>query len=214
LYAMLSIEEQSRADLFQQSGKRREFIAAHALVRGLLSSRTGIPAQTFNVTAEPGCGPEVENHLGLPHFVFSLSHTLGLAVAAIAEGCAVGVDAEWLGRKRPLDGLLEFFCAPMEKQQLAGTPKAQRIRTVMTFWTLKEAYGKAIGRGLIYPLTSHGFTLSSPALVQAPEGEREGWLFQTFTPTPDHVAALAVHHGGKHMPSISIGPADLQAMGM
>jgi 4'-phosphopantetheinyl transferase len=70
----------------------------------------------------------------------------------------------------------------------------------MASWTLKEAYGKATGQGLCYPLTSYGFTLSPPALVHSPEGDREEWLFQTFIPTPDHVAALEVHHGGTGRP--------------
>jgi 4'-phosphopantetheinyl transferase len=156
----------------------------------------------------------VDARFGLPQLGVSLSHTRNLVIAAVADGCAVGIDAEWLGRERSLDGFINFFCTPMEKQQLAATPKAQRMRTVMTLWTLKEAYGKATGRGLRYPLKSHGFTLSPPALVHAPAEDREGWLFRTFSPTPDHVAALAVHHGGKQTPSIAIGPADLQAMGL
>jgi len=103
LYSLLSVEDQTRADLFRQPCKRKEFIAAHALVRGLLSSRTGIPPQAWRFHAEPGGRLNVENHSGAPHFVVSLSHTRGLAMAAIAEGCAVGVDAEWLGRKYPQD---------------------------------------------------------------------------------------------------------------
>jgi 4'-phosphopantetheinyl transferase len=214
LYAMLSIEEQARADLFQQPVKRKEFIVAHALARCLLSSRTGIPPQAWRFHTGPVGRPEVENPSGVPHLVVSLSHTRGLAMAAIAEGCAVGVDAEWLGRKRSLDGLLNSFCAPIEKQQLAATSKAHQMRVAMSFWTLKEAYGKVTGRGLCYPLTSYGFTLSPPALIQAPEGDRRDWLFRTFSPTPDHIAALAAYHGGKQVPSISAGPVDLQAMGM
>ncbi|HDR47115.1 MAG TPA: 4'-phosphopantetheinyl transferase superfamily protein [Geoalkalibacter subterraneus] len=212
LCAMLDNGEQTRSGFFRQPDRRQEFIAAHALVRSLLSARTGFPPQRWRFRVKPGRRPEVENHSGLPHFVVSLSHTRNLAIAAIAEGCAVGVDAEWLGRKRPLDGLLNFFCAPIEKQEIAATPGTYRLRTAMSFWTLKEAYGKATGHGLCYLLTSYGFTLTPPALVQAPDGDGEGWLFRTFSPTPDHVAALAVHHGGHRAPSISIGPADLHAM--
>jgi 4'-phosphopantetheinyl transferase len=112
-----------------------------------------------------------------------------------------------------LDGFLNFFCAPIEKQQIAATPKAQRMRAVMSFWTLKEAFGKAIGHGLYYPLTSYGFTLCPPALIQAPKKvERKRWLFRTFSPTSDHVAALAVHHGVNPPPTISMEHADLKAV--
>ncbi len=213
-YAMLDNGEQTRARRFLNSGRRLEFIAAHALVRGLLSSRTGIPPHEWHFTGGAGVRPEVDALFGFPQLRVSLSHTRNFVVAAVSDGHAVGIDAEWLGRKRALDGLINFFCTPMEKQQLAATPKAQRMRAVMSFWTLKEAFGKAIGHGLYYPLTSYGFTLSPPALIQAPKKvEREGWLFRTFSPTPDHVVAMAVQYGVNPPPTVSVKPADLKCMG-
>lgn len=211
-YAMLDNGEQTRARRFLHSGRRLEFIAAHALVRDLLFSRTDIPPRTWRFTGGAGVRPEVDAGFGLPHLRFSLSHTRNLSIAVIAEGCAVGIDAEWLGRKRALDGLMNFFCTPMEKQQIAATPRIHRMRTVMTLWTLKEAYGKATGRGLAYPLTSCGFSLTRPALAETADGDGEGWLFRTFRPTPDHVVALAVHHRGNPPPTVSIEPADLKAV--
>jgi len=214
LHSMLDAGEQIRAGRFRHPFRRLEFVAAHALVRSLLSLRTGLAPRARRFAAESGGRPEVAARFGLPQLRVSLSHTRNLVIAAVAEGHAVGIDAEWLGRKWSLDGLLNFFCAPIEKQQLAATPRIHRMRTVMTLWTLKEAYGKATGKGLCYPLASYGFTLAPPALVHSPAGEREGWLFRTFTPTPFHVASLAVQHDLSRAPSISIGPADLKAMGL
>jgi 4'-phosphopantetheinyl transferase len=213
-YAMLDNGEQTRARRFLHSGRRLEFIAAHALVRGLLSSRIDIPPRRWRFTGESGVRPEVDARFGLPRLRVSLSHTRNLVIAAVAEGCAVGIDAECLGRNRALDGLLNFFCAPVEKQQIVAIPKAYRMRTAMTLWTLKEAYGKATGQGLSYPLTSYGFTVSPPALVQGPAEDGKGWLFQTFSPTPDHVVALAVHHGVNPPPRVSMKSADLKCMGV
>jgi 4'-phosphopantetheinyl transferase len=214
LHAMLDIGEQNRAKRFRHPHRRLEFIAAHALVRGLLSLRTGLPPRLWRLTAESGGKPEVEARFGLPQLQVSLSHTRGLVIVAVAEGHAVGIDAEWLGRKRSFDGLLNSFCTPIEKRQIAARPKACRMQTALTLWTLKEAYGKATGRGLSYPLTLHGFNLTPPALAEASKGGGAGWLFRTLSPTPAHVAALALHHGPSRVPSISIGPTDLEGMGV
>lgn len=212
LLAMLDAGEQARAAGFRLPCKRLEYISAHALVRGLLSSRTGISPQAWRFCAEPGGRPELEAGSGFPRLRVSLSHTRGLAIAAVAQDHAVGIDAERLGRERSIEGLLKFFCSPAEMGQLAATQEVQRMRAGLALWTLKEAYGKAVGKGLSYPLTSHGFSLMPPALVETPEGDGAGWLFRTLNPTPAHVAALAVHHGDNRAPSVSVRPADLPGL--
>ena len=81
---------------------------------------------------------------GAPHL--SLSHTDGLAAAAVAdstEGC-IGIDFEWL---HPLDYdriAARFFSA----SELASYKASPTQDTFFVLWTAKEAIAKASGNGL------------------------------------------------------------------
>ncbi len=66
--------------------------------------------------------------------------------------------------------------------------------TFLSFWTLKEAYVKAIGKGLAQRLASFAFTLEPLGIGFEEEGADDParWLFRQFRPTPRHLMALAL----------------------
>lgn len=59
----------------------------------------------------------------------------------------VGVDVEWLGRRRALDAIVDSL-HPGESLELAQTGSVHDPRAVLQCWTRKEAYLKALGTGL------------------------------------------------------------------
>ncbi len=209
LHSMLDSGERMRAGLFRHSSRRVEFITAHALVRGLLSFRTGISALAWRFRSGPWRRPELDTRYSMPPLQISLSHTRGLAIAAVAEDYPVGIDAEWLGRPRSFDWLVDFLYASGERRKLAAMPGAYRMRASLALWTFKEAYSKATGRGLFHPSACHQSDVAKPALAGIPGEAGDRWLFLTMSPTPEHVAALAVRRDGTRIPSISIGPAEI-----
>lgn len=92
---------------------------------------------------------------GKPYFVsskikFSLSHCRGAAVCAVYEN-ETGVDCEGCGRTN-FRAAKRFFTA----EEFAALEKAEehkRSRVLAEIWTAKEAYGKAIGKGLFSGLS-------------------------------------------------------------
>lgn len=75
---------------------------------------------------------------------FSLCHTRGAVLCAISDA-PVGLDAE---RIRPVRAeVVSRVLAPQELRQYDGSAE-----TFLRFWTLKEAYAKYTGEGIIgYP---------------------------------------------------------------
>ncbi len=74
----------------------------------------------------------------------SISHTDGLACAAVGVGCRIGVDVERLQAIEP--ALHDRILGPDERR--AVDRSNDRDAAFLRFWTMKEAAAKADGRGL------------------------------------------------------------------
>lgn len=203
----LSGAERERAARFRFEADRRAFIAAHALVRVMLSACDGtVPPGTWRFTATAHGRPEIAadmtaDRAGRAPLRFNLSHTRRLVAAAVCRGHDVGIDTEDAARGTLTMDLAAHFFAPAEVAQAQALPGGIRRDALYGFWTCKEAYIKAVGLGLSLPLDSFAFTLDPRTLAPlsigfAPGGGDDpgGWLFRRLIPMPDHPLALALRH--------------------
>lgn len=211
LARLLDDGERARAARFHFERDRQVYIAAHALARGLLTCWSGEAPAGWRFTAGAHGKPEVVCLPGAPRLRLNLSHTRGLAAAALTLDHDVGIDVEWLAREPAAEDLAERYFAPAERHALAAVPPAEKIETFLAFWTLKEAYIKAIGKGLAQPLESFAFTLD-PLTVRFDADladEPAHWLFRRLRPTEAHLMALAVRHPEPARLKVSAVPVDL-----
>ncbi len=204
LETMLDSDEQARAARFHFQRDRLSYIAAHALGRILLSAHAGgDPTGWRFVTGDHG-KPEVLSPHSEQRLRLNLSHTVGLAAAALTFDHDIGIDVEWLGRE-PITEPAQHFFAPAECAHLAAVAPGLTHEIFLTYWTLKEAYVKAIGKGMAQPLDSFAFKLDPPSIQF--DSERAGnpahWLFRRFQPTHDHVMALALRHPNPRAVTVS-----------
>lgn len=210
LEALLDDSERERARRFHFERDRLSYIAAHALGRGLLSAWAGGEPSAWRFTIGGHGKPEVLVPPGAPQLRLNLSHTRGLAAAVLTEDHDIGIDVEWLERQPASADLARRFFAPAECAQLAAVPPSQANQTFLSFWTLKEAYIKAIGKGLAQPLDSFAFTLD-PLAIRFEVGLDDDpacWRFQRFRPTSSHVMALALHHPQPHGVTVTASAMD------
>lgn len=85
-----------------------------------------------------------------PNIHYNISHTKGLIVCAIADGC-VGIDVE---RVRSFKrGIVERFFSPQEREYIFASHRHQEERFA-EIWTRKEAYVKWLGKGMAVPFES------------------------------------------------------------
>jgi 4'-phosphopantetheinyl transferase len=194
--SVLSVEERARRDRFVLERDRRDFAEAHALTRRVLSLYESVEPQdwTFAVTAEgkPYLPPD---QAGTPALLFNLSHTRGLVACAVTRGADVGLDVESIDRAVNTRGISKRFFTKAEDAAIHECPDDERQARFIEFWTLKEAYIKAIGRGLACPLDEFGFSLmgASGLRFEAPAGAgSEEWSFAMFAPLPNARMAVAV----------------------
>lgn len=196
LERLLDEGERDRAGRFRREHDRRAYIAGHALVRAMLSRCAPVPPAAWRFAANAYGRPEILRQAGTPPLRFNLTHTRGLAAAAVTFEGDIGLDAEWLDRPALTMDLAARSFAPAEIEYLAKIPADRRKDALFGLWTLKEAYVKAVGRGLSLPLDAFAFAMEplrisfSPPIEDAPDG----WLFRRFRPTPSHAMALALRH--------------------
>jgi 4'-phosphopantetheinyl transferase len=200
LLAVLSADERERHERFHFDSDRDAYLVAHALTRRMLGSLLGVQAHELEFRAAEHGRPELAAPAHACELSFNLSHTSGLVACAAARGCSVGVDTENSARGVELLGVARRVFSDRE---LAGlyplSGEAQRLR-FFDLWTLKEAYVKAIGKGLAGPLRAISFAPEQPDPVPV-HFEREAaddaarWCFRRHIPSPNHRLAVALRAG-------------------
>ena len=210
LEALLDDGERERVRRFHFERDRLSYVAAHALGRGLLSAWAGGEPSAWRFAAGPHDKPEVLSPATAPRLRINLSHTRGLAAAAVTEDHDVGIDVEWLDRQPASGDLARRYFAPIECAQLEAVPAALANEAFLSFWTLKESYIKAIGKGLAQPLDSFAFTLDPLAIHFEPGviDDPACWLFRRFRPTSRHLMALALRHPRPHGITVTASAVD------
>lgn len=155
LEALLDDADCERAKAFHFEDHRRRFIVRRGLMRlELARAIGGQPGRLRFAQGEQG-------KLSLsdaPELRFNLSHAEDLALLAISDGVEIGCDIERIDPARARRDIAEQFFSPQEFATLSALPEEQWVEGFFNCWTRKEAYIKALGIGLSYPLDS--FTVS------------------------------------------------------
>lgn len=206
---ILSADEMTRYARYRFDRDRHLHLVAWALVRTTLSRYADVAPETWMFRTNEYGRPEVSGPDGAPPLRFNLSHTRGLAACIVAEEIDVGVDVE--DRRRFAHGpdIARRFFSAREVADFEGVAAERRQETFFEYWTLKEAYIKAVGVGISLGLDRFSFDIDrSGVAVGHPErrgptisfaasldDDPEGWQFAQFEPTPHHAMAAAVRRG-------------------
>lgn len=185
--AWLSAAERARQAHLRTPALRQTYGRAHGLLRGVLSTYTGLSPSNLYFATELRDKPV----LVPPTLHFNLSYRAGRALLALANHCPVGADVEPLTPLRDADVLIaELFSEP-ERAALRTAEPAAWWPLFYTIWTRKEAYAKALGMGLALPFA--GFSVLAAAGGRAPTLlAPAGAQLSSFTAGAGHVGAVAV----------------------
>lgn len=201
--SMLTDDERAQEARFHTTQLRRQYVLTRALVRSTLSRYAPVAPESWQFVRNAYGRPELKGP-GPWHgeLSFNIAHTDGLIVCGVTRSSALGVDAESLTRDRSLLDIADRFFSPDEVTELRARQESTSVSRFFHYWTLKEAYIKAVGKGLSIPLDQFGFRLDGDrgiAVSFTPEidDSPELWLFWLLQPSSRHVVALcAAAKGG------------------
>ena len=197
LRASLSPEERARAERFAFEDARVRFIAAHGMLRTIVSRYVNERPGTLMFTSGRHGKPSLAGLRGAVEEVrFNLTHSHDSALIAVARNREVGVDLERIrGNVESLE-LAERFFSPSEFERLRHLPSDQANRLFFTLWTSKEAYLKARGTGLSLGLDRFEirFVSEEPMArvrLLGESREHENCLVRILSLGPDYAGAVA-----------------------
>jgi 4'-phosphopantetheinyl transferase len=190
--SLLDDDERLRAGRFHFKADRDRFVGRHALLRLMLTRCAPIAPASWRFGTGSHGKPFIV-HPADTGLHFNLSHTKGLVACAVTRAGDIGLDIETIDPGYPALRVADFGFAVEEIAALRKAAPRQRPTIFAALWVLKEAYVKAIGKGLSIPLDSFAFGLDPPRLLRAdPRHAASGdWLFHVHHPTARHVMALA-----------------------
>lgn len=197
LSLLLSPDERERAGRFVFERERRHFTVARGVLRLLLAAYSAsAPADLVF-----GYGPEGKPFLAGPPddagLAFNLAHSGDWAVYGFTRSGRIGVDVE---RHRDLKDIGQLAATVFSARELAtwqALPAHQRQTAFYAGWTRKEAFVKALGAGLSFPLDRFDVALDpgQPPRVLEVRGdpaEAGRWRLVAFSPAPDLSGAVAL----------------------
>ena len=192
--ATLSEEELQRAGDGRVPTVQARIIADHGWRRRLLAEMIGSTPERLTFTRDGYDKPRLSG--GRPHF--SASRSDDVAYYAVCEHAEVGVDIERISTGRPLERLAHRLLSERERRIYDSLPAAERARALTACWTCKEAAGKALGRGLVFPVTSLEAWPGEDLSIRA-----HGLEVRRVDADECHAAAVAVRVAEDEMPAIA-----------
>jgi 4'-phosphopantetheinyl transferase len=190
----LSDAERARADKFLLARDRNRFIACRGILRGILSGYLETAADQVRFRYGDQGKPCLAQEAGARGLHFNLSHSEGMAVLVFTPSGEIGVDVERVRADVPWGEIAAHVFAPEERRMLESIPAPARPRACFALWTGKEAYVKARGQGLYFPLDGISVSLEPLALQRVARDEPGAarWCLQELNVGAAHVATVAV----------------------
>lgn len=189
LFGLLSREEQERAQTFKLSTMRDRFVAVRGLLRRILAGYLDVAPESlrFDVSeyGKPGlvCGS----------LHFNLSHSADFLMIAVANFADIGIDVETIKARPSLDSLAKRCFSPRELAGWRQLPLDQQLQCFYRLWTKKEAFVKAVGRGIALGLELCELELEAGGqllAIPADYGAVLAWQVTELPVSPEVGAAL------------------------
>jgi 4'-phosphopantetheinyl transferase len=179
--SFLSADEMARARRFHFDRDRMRYSIARGLLRALIGRYLSCHPASLSFRYN-SCG---KPYLRCPrtNLSFNVSHSQGMALYAFAGAGELGIDVAWRDPKVRGEEIASRFFTSNECLFIERASSSGILDPFFYLWSRKEAYIKAVSKGLSVPLNEFDIATSSSV---------GGFQIYSFVPKPDFSAALAV----------------------
>src|SRR5262249_40665987 len=125
LLTALTPDERDRAERYRAGAVRQQFVIGRGLLRRALGGCLGLRPHVVPITYTAAGKPVLAANDPADPLHFNLTHTAGVVLIAVARR-RVGVDVEGLREVPGMEGLVDRFFSPAERDALPGLPARRR----------------------------------------------------------------------------------------
>ena len=190
---LLNLQEKIRANKFIAKQAKNNFVVARGILRWLLGKYLGIKPQDILLQ---------QNRYGKLYVAssalqFNLSHSHDLALFAFTQHHFIGVDVEFIRADFDFTAIAERFFSKTENLDLLALPIEQQLPAFFNCWSRKEAFIKALGKGLFCALDSFSVEVSNKNAGRLTlhfsdmELDTKNWALEALNPAASFVGAVA-----------------------
>lgn len=174
---------------YQRPTRRRQSLAARALLRASFSRLFGCPSESWKIHATADGKPVITISGGREPAQISIAHSRDLVACAISDEGPVGIDVEYCAQGRRIGEIAAATFGPSECAAVdrGGASAFYKI------WTLREAMAKVSGVGLM------AITSEADLFATAPTGkawsatvQSRQWIFFYRKLLRDYAVGLAL----------------------
>jgi 4'-phosphopantetheinyl transferase len=188
----LEPDELDRAGRFRFERLQRHFVVSRGFLRYVLGRYLAAKPSELRFSYNDYGKPSLAGEESLR---FNMSHSHEVGLVAVTREAAVGIDVEHIRADFASEDIATRFFSRLEVETFSSLPKEERVAAFFRCWARKEAYIKAIGKGLSQPLDGFDVTLapSDPAaLLRVGEEDTSNWSLSDIDVGTDYASALAV----------------------
>ena len=201
---LLSADELTRANRFHFEKDRIRFAMCRSVLRALLAGYLAIPAIEIAFDYLATGKPQLTAEQNPRTLQFNVSHSASMALIAIGSEHQLGVDIEKIRANVDVAALAERFFSRRERAGLRVLPDHLRLPGFFACWTRKEAFLKATGHGLSFPLAEFSVTPHpdlDPALeeIRGDSEARKKWFLADLGVVDGYRAAVALDPACSHL---------------
>jgi len=144
-WRVLDEAEQAHAGKLKNALIRKRFVEVYGRLRNVLAEILDQSPEKIRIKKAEHGKPYLVDY---PELAFNLSHSADRLMIAVDWNCQLGVDMEICKQRLNLSELVDKCFAEEETDYWNKLPEDQKNREFYRFWTRKEAFVKATGRGI------------------------------------------------------------------
>jgi 4'-phosphopantetheinyl transferase len=191
LHTLLSADEIERSERFRFEHLRAHYISRHAALRLLLARYLQASPTSLLLVPEANGRPILANPPCRMHF--NLSHSGDVALVAASSIAPVGVDVEEVRNVPNFLKIARDHFAATEVEDLLRSAAEKRLSSFFVTWTRKEAFVKALGLGLSFPLDAFSTGRPDhPPLLRLGGTRCTDWTMVDLVPSRRHTVQSVV----------------------
>ncbi len=200
LRSFLQDEEKQKADRFHFEIHQKRYTISQGLLRFLLAHYLNLAPREIQISTHKYGKPFIPNSL----LYFNISHSYDYAIYAFSTASDLGIDIEFWRDRKFLDEIIDSNFSIKEQMIYHNLTDALKIASFYQGWTCNEAYIKAIGMGLSFPLQEFSVEMdpTKPAklLETTPRKDcKTDWNLSKLPCPKNYSAALAFEKSGAEL---------------